>query len=273
MHQLLKIITVLILISVTLAGCTFKNLFYDTRFEKILEPKVQEDEKMYEFELTNSKKKTIHTAFVKNRYQKPVASVFILHGEKGSVASWLKTSPMYTSEAYNFYVLDFQGFGESDGSPSHKKNIEDAQMAFEHFLKLEEVQGTRIVVHGISTGGHTAINLASANQSKIDVLVLEETYSSPKEHVKLNAQGIQKPFTFLAKDYLPGSIAIKNVTTPTLIMASKQDKFIPYSASTTLYNNSGAEQKELWDIGGEHLKGMFIKRTMYMEKLAKLLAL
>ena len=41
--------------------------------------------------------------------------VFYLHGNAGNLDSWGWVAPLYTQAGYDFFILDYRGFGKSEG--------------------------------------------------------------------------------------------------------------------------------------------------------------
>ncbi len=260
-------IVCLCVITSILTSCAFNGLFYETKYAARQTIERSGIENAFEFKLKNEKGREIHTAFIASKI-KAKGSVFLLHGNAGPIGSWITMSEMYTNTGYNFYIMDYEGFGESQGKPTHKNLLTDAQLALNHFLKLDEVKNTSVVIHGISIGGHLAVKLTEQNLKNINVLVLDEAFSSHKETAKINGPGIAKPFTnLLVKDYYPATEAIKKVTIPILIMASTKDETAPYWMSEKLFKNCPSVNKELWDIGGAHGEGLHRNRKAYIGKL------
>ena len=58
--------------------------------------------------------------------------IFYLHGNAGSVASWGEVAHTYTQEKYDVFMLDYRGFGKSEGSIfSEKQLYEDVQLVYD----------------------------------------------------------------------------------------------------------------------------------------------
>ena len=62
--------------------------------------------------------------------------VFYLHGNAGSLASWGYVAKRFTSLGYDVFLLDYRGFGKSDGTiKSQRQLFEDAQTAYGQMKK------------------------------------------------------------------------------------------------------------------------------------------
>lgn len=105
----------------------------------------------------------------------PEGLVFYLHGNAGSVDTWGWIAQTYTDLNYDIFVLDYRGYGKSDGSISSEQQFyDDVQTAYDH-LK-ERCPEDRIVIIGYSIGTGPAAWLASGNRPKL--LVLQAPYYS-----------------------------------------------------------------------------------------------
>ncbi|MFD2247491.1 alpha/beta hydrolase [Pontibacter ruber] len=105
----------------------------------------------------------------------PKGLVFYLHGNAGSVDSWGWIAPTYTNLNYDIFVLDYRGYGKSEGKISSEKQFyEDVQTAYDHMKTRYNEDNT--IVAGYSIGTAAAAMLAAANSPKL--LILQAPYYS-----------------------------------------------------------------------------------------------
>lgn len=101
--------------------------------------------------------------------------VFYLHGNGGTVDSWGRVAPTYTTLGYDVFVLDYRGYGKSGGVISSEQQFfDDVQSAYNQ-MKIRYNEN-EIIVLGHSIGTGVAAWLASTNQPKS--LILEAPYYS-----------------------------------------------------------------------------------------------
>ena len=107
--------------------------------------------------------------------------VFYLHGNAGSLKNWGQISDLYTNLDYDIFILDYRGFGKSEGKiKSEKQLFEDNQIVYN---KLKERYSEKnIIVIGYSIGSGMAAKLASENSPKH--LILQAPYFSLIDLVK-----------------------------------------------------------------------------------------
>ena len=101
--------------------------------------------------------------------------IFYLHGNGGSLEGWGRTAPAYTALHYDVFMLDYRGYGKSEGHISSEAQLhEDIQQVYD---SLKGLYGERnIVVLGYSIGTGLAARLAADNHPKM--LILQAPYYS-----------------------------------------------------------------------------------------------
>jgi alpha-beta hydrolase superfamily lysophospholipase len=105
----------------------------------------------------------------------PAGLIFYLHGNAGGLDSWGEIANTYTNLHYDIFMLDYRGYGKSEGNIiSEKQFHEDVQLAYDQIKK--EYPEEKIVVLGYSIGTGTAARLAAFNQPKM--LILQSPYYS-----------------------------------------------------------------------------------------------
>ncbi|WP_299990720.1 alpha/beta fold hydrolase [uncultured Pontibacter sp.] len=101
--------------------------------------------------------------------------VFYLHGNAGSVDSWGWVYETYTDLHYDVFVLDYRGYGKSEGSISSESQFyADVQAAYD--VLKNRYSEEQIVVIGYSIGTAAAAKLAAENKPRL--LILQAPYYS-----------------------------------------------------------------------------------------------
>ena len=68
---------------------------------------------------------------------------------------------LYSSIGCNIALLEYRGYGRSEGSPSEEGIYMDAQAALDFLLTREDLATDKIIVFGRSLGGAVAVDLAT----------------------------------------------------------------------------------------------------------------
>jgi alpha-beta hydrolase superfamily lysophospholipase len=101
--------------------------------------------------------------------------VFFLHGNGGSLARWGGVAGRYTALGYDVFVLDYPGYGKSEGRIRSQEQLYSAIQDAYDSLKKNYAEKD-IIVMGYSIGTGLAANLASTNHPRM--LVLHAPYFS-----------------------------------------------------------------------------------------------
>lgn len=101
--------------------------------------------------------------------------VFYLHGNAGALDTWGDIAPVYTKLGYDIFILDYRGFGKSEGSLHSEEQVyKDIQAAYDVLQQRYSEDSTVIIGYSIGTG--PAAELAATNHPK--QLILQAPYYS-----------------------------------------------------------------------------------------------
>jgi len=154
--------------------------------------------------------------------------IFYLHGNAGSVNSWSKVAKRYTDLNYDVFILDYRGYGKSEGSISNQEQFfDDIQLSY-HEMKKKYKEDS-IVVLGYSIGTGPATKIASTNHPKL--LILLAPYFSMVDMMKHNYPIIP---TFLLKYKFETYKYINDCKMPIALFHGDQDEVIYYNSSVKL---------------------------------------
>jgi pimeloyl-ACP methyl ester carboxylesterase len=193
----------------------------------------------------------------------PKGLIFYLHGNTGGLETWGDIAPAYTNLDYDIFMLDYRGFGKSEGTISSEAQFyDDVHLAYNYLKKDYPEEQT--VILGYSIGTAAAARLAAHNRPKR--LILQAPYYSLVDLVKklypLVPSSILK-YKFKTCDFLP------RVEAPVTIIHGVEDEVIYYGSSVKLtqYLKPG---DEFVTLSGQRHNG-FIENPEYLEALRKML--
>ena len=190
---------------------------------------------------------------------KPKTTILFLHGNGGNVSTYLYMVKPLINAGFQVFMIDFRGYGNSNGTPAHVNIARDGQLVFDYLLQREDVNRTKIIIYGASIGSQEAVHLTKNNQTKIAALVLDGAMSSftdiaaAQASVALQATirlNLISPYS--AKEDIK---SIKNI--PKLFIHSQQDKEVPYSEGKLVFNNA-KNPKIFFEYHGNHLQAMLV---------------
>ncbi|MFC6100303.1 alpha/beta hydrolase [Olivibacter domesticus] len=189
--------------------------------------------------------------------------ILYLHGSNGAADVWGKIAPVYTSIGYDFFLLDYRGYGKSEGKVVDEQQVcMDAQLAYDT-LKARYGE-ERIIVIGQSIGTGAAAFLAANNHPK--KLILQAPYYSIEDWIHElapNLQIVDNPFTF--ETYKK----IEQISCPIVLIHGDADDAVYYGSSQKLSKllKDGDEFITLKSEGHND----FTKNQQYLKALKDLL--
>ena len=134
---------------------------------------------------------------------------------------------LFVAAGSNVFLVEFPGYGHSQGKPSRSTLLETFTLAFDWLTARDEVDADRIVAHGRSLGGGVAGDLAL--NRPVGALVLQSTFSSAKAIAWENfVPG------FLVRDRFDNRRAVSDFSGPVLLMHGVRDDVIPYAHAEAL---------------------------------------
>lgn len=154
--------------------------------------------------------------------------VFYIKGNSRSIKGWGKFARDFVGKGYDFFILDYRGFGKSKGRRTENILYADLQQVYKWLTtKYREDQ---IVLYGRSLGSGLAARVASWNTPRM--LILDSPYYSFRYHI--SRYGFFLPIGLLLRYQIRTDQFIKKVQCPIHILHGDKDRLIPYRQSEML---------------------------------------
>ncbi len=176
---------------------------------------------------------------------KNAPTILLFHGNGELAQDYDFIAQFYTSRL-NLCVVEYRGYGLSNGSPSFSTMLSDSHEIFSSFrgyLSKNSFTGPLILM-GRSLGSASAIELASSYQNDIAALIIESGFAQTFN--LLLKLGIPKS---LFADYDEMDISplplMKRILKPSLIIHGENDFIIPVNDAYTLHEACSSESKKL----------------------------
>lgn len=152
-------------------------------------------------------------------------AILYLHGNAGNLEGRGKiVHDLWRSQRASILIVDYPGFGRSEGTPSEAGCYAAAQAAYDWLIGPGRRDPGRIAICGESLGGGVAVELASRNSH--GALVLVRTFTSLPEVATAHYPWV--PAHLLMKNRFDNLAGLGKCTRPTLIAQADQDRLIPY---------------------------------------------
>lgn len=155
-----------------------------------------------------------------------------LHGNAGHLAHRAGMALALSRTGLDVLLLDYRGYGRSEGSPDEEGLYRDAETAWEHLTSDRGVPPGRVVLFGESLGGAVAVDLASRQPVAALVLVapLPGTVRIARAHYPL------PDFLLDWSDHRFDALSrMGAVAAPLLIAHGDRDRVIPRAEARLLY--------------------------------------
>lgn len=190
--------------------------------------------------------------------------IFFLHGNAGALDSWGEIATVYTSLNYDIFILDYRGYGKSEGSIHNEEQFyDDIQTAYNELKS--RYNENEIIIIGYSLGTAAAARLAAFNHPRM--LILQAPYYSLTDLMN-------KIYPFLPDFILKYKFEtykfLDKVKIPVVIFHGDQDEVIYYGSSQKLqkYLKPG---DMFFTLKGQHHNDITYNPE-YQKQLKKILA-
>lgn len=158
---------------------------------------------------------------------KPSAVVIFAHGNGELIDFWPEELRNFTKLGVGVLLVEYPGYGRSEGSPSQKSITDAFVSAYDFITAKKEVDPSRIILLGRSVGGGAVCALTKKRPSA--ALILMSTFTSVKSFApKYFVPG------FLMRDPFDNLEAVRTYSGPVMIIHGEQDEIIPFSHGITL---------------------------------------
>lgn len=192
-------------------------------------------------------------------------SVLFLHGNAGNISHRVDKLAVLNGLDASVLLLDYRGYGHSDGTPDEAGTYRDADAAYA-WLRARGVPAESIVAYGESLGGPIAADLAS--RQPLAGLVLESSPSSilgvAQYHYPL------LPVSWFLSIRYDALARLPAVRTPVLIMHSPRDEIVPFAMAEELYA-AAPGRKKLVRLDGGHNDAFVVAAEVYQAALREFL--
>jgi hypothetical protein len=173
----------------------------------------------------------------------PIATLF-LHGNGGNVTHRVDHARAILAAGSALLILDYRGYGKSEGHPSESGFYQDAEAGYDDLLQLG-YSPNRIILHGESLGTAVAVNLALTKQCA--AIILESPLMSLGKMAGTVAPVIG-PLVMRGYDTYS---KIRRVHLPFLAIHGDADEIVPFSQGQAVFRAAN-QPKYFWPVPGAH---------------------
>lgn len=193
-------------------------------------------------------------------------TLLFFHGNAGNISHRLDSIAIFRALGLNTLIIDYRGYGQSEGKPSERGTYRDARAAWDYLVEKMGIEPGEIIIFGRSLGAAVASSLA-AETTPVTV-ILESSFSSAL-NMATRIYPIL-PVRFLLSMRFPVEDNVAKFSSPLLVIHSKDDEIIPYDMGQSVFA-AAPEPKQMLTIRGDHNGGFLLSRDIYMSTLNEFL--
>ena len=157
----------------------------------------------------------------------PGAPLVIYFGGNAEQVSWM-LGEVNAAPGAGWLLVDYRGYGLSEGSPSEAALVADALAWYDRFSP----QAKRIIVFGRSLGSGVAVRVAA--ERKVDAVILVTPFDSMVEVGKRHYPYL--PVSLLLRHRFDSVSSAPKITAPLLCLVAMRDSIIPAEHAKLLYD-------------------------------------
>lgn len=150
----------------------------------------------------------------------PGPAVVLAHGNAELIDHQGRLVRQYQQRGISVLLLEYRGYGRSEGSPSEAGLVADLAAAYDDLVLRPEVDAERIVLHGRSVGSGVVCGLSRVRPAR--AIVLESPFRSLRAMLAL--YGLFGP---VVRDPMENLEAARAFSGPLLVMHGVRDEIIP----------------------------------------------
>lgn len=209
-------------------------------------------------------------------------TVLHLHGNAENISTFIAAVHWLPARGYNVLLIDYRGYGRSEGYATVANVHEDARDALSYLLRRPGADSQRLVVFGQSLGGSAAIHTVARHpgRGQVKAVIAEGAFASYSRIAREKMSqawltwALQWPLSLLFSDRYSAEDAVGRLDgVPLLLVHGDQDPVVPPSHARRLYD-AARDPRELWTVAGGRHVDAFARpglREEYRERLVRYL--
>lgn len=193
------------------------------------------------------------------------ADLLFFHGNAGNLYDRLDNVALLVQSGFNVLIMDYRGYGKSEGAPSERALYDDGLLAYRHMVERRGVDPQRLVLFGRSLGSTVAVELGSTHAC--GAVIAESAFTSAQELARVH-YGFLPGMLLRSMSHEFDSMAkVPRLKAPVLYIHGNVDNIVPMSMGRRLFEAS-PDPKEWYEItGAGHNDTLFVGGSAYFQRL------
>lgn len=165
---------------------------------------------------------------------------------------------------YNWVMIDYPGYGTSDGTPEYENILRAADRAYDFVENSDYYGNGDIIVAGFSLG--TGVATYTASRHEVSRLILVAPYDNGISLYNSVLNIFHGPMKVLVRNPYPSDKFAERVRCPVFMVASEDDEVIDYMLSLKLKEHfADAEMVKVQDLNHNEIFGDEAVRKKIMD--------
>ncbi len=195
-------------------------------------------------------------------------TVLFFHGNGGNISHRIHLLELLRDLGVSTLMVDYRGYGRSEGRPSEEGLYRDADAALKHLREARGIPLDRIVIFGKSLGGAVAIDLAARVET--GGLIVESSFTSIKDMARRTVPIL--PVHLLVRTRFDSLAKMPSLRQPLLVIHGNRDEVVPFEMGRALYDAAEGTKDFLAVPGAGHNDLEYVGGEVYRERLRTFLA-
>ena len=172
-------------------------------------------------------------------------TIIFFHGNGEIVTDYDMIGKEYNNRGINFIIVDYRGYGFSNGEPTSQNILSDSIKVFNYLDRnLDKEYLKKTFIMGRSLGSTCALEISYNLSNKIHGIIIESGFVN--EDPLFSLIGIKKEqINFKKEDGFLNEKKIKNYFGPLLVIHAKEDHIIPFKYGELLLTLCPSKNKKL----------------------------
>lgn len=198
------------------------------------------------------------------------SAILFFHGNGEIASDYDAIAPAYHAVGASLLVVDYRGYGSSDGAPSFSSLIADAHPVLRRFHALLDERGfsgARFAM-GRSLGSLPAAELAATAPERLAGLIVES--GAPDLARFRHRMGVDESDAEVAELVTSHATRLASIRLPVLHIHGDRDEIIPVQYGIAFHEGLRSDRKQLVIIpGAGHNDIGWLGRRLYFEALER----